>query len=146
VLPATNRLDGLGTPQSRLRLDLFHRVATVVVALPPLRDRPGDIRELALLMIADLAPQFGMKHVSPQAWSALSTYDWPGNVRELSDAVSRAMALGGETLGPLDFLPEIAGMRSAPIRALNADGTASPELDPEAVFATGGPLPASASL
>jgi transcriptional regulator with PAS, ATPase and Fis domain len=148
IVAATNRLEGLGTPMSRLRLDLFHRIATVVVPLPPLRERPGDVRELAVLMMADLAPQFGAKHVTPAAWSALRSYDWPGNVRELSHAVSRAMALGGEALGPLDFLPDITGMRRAPMRALHADGgdATPPDIAADVVGATDGPLPAYASL
>ena len=119
IVAATNQLEGLGTPESRLRLDLFHRVATVVVVLPPLRERRGDIRELVLGMMADLAPQFGDKQVTGAAWQMLDGYDWPGNVRELSHAVARAMALGGDLLGPRDFLPDLPILR-APKRTLRA--------------------------
>jgi DNA-binding NtrC family response regulator len=106
IIAATNRVEGLGTPSSRLRLDLFHRLATVIIALPPLRERGGDIRDLVVGMMADLAPQYGQREVSAAAWTALAAYHWPGNVRELQHAVSRAMALGGELLGPADFLPD----------------------------------------
>jgi DNA-binding NtrC family response regulator len=136
IIAATNRVEGLGTTSSRLRLDLFHRVATVIVPLPPLRERSSDIRELVNWMVEDLAPQFGMKEVSQAAWSALTLYEWPGNVRELAHAVSRAMALGGEVLGPLDFLPDNAVLR-APMRALRAaHGTPPPQLAAEAAVST----------
>jgi transcriptional regulator with PAS, ATPase and Fis domain len=119
IVAATNRIEHLGTPMSRLRLDLFHRVATVVIALPPLRERAGDIRDLVLSMMAEHGPEHGRKEVSHAAWLALTTYEWPGNVRELCHAVARAMALGGAVLGPTDFLPDIAVLR-APMRTLHA--------------------------
>jgi DNA-binding NtrC family response regulator len=112
IVSATNRLEGLGTPHSRLRLDVFHRIATVIISLPPLRERIGDVRELVTGLIHELAPQYGRKEVSAGAWAALVSYDWPGNVRELVHAVSRAMALGGPLLGPFDFLPDLPGMRA----------------------------------
>ena len=50
----------------------------------------------------------GVTHtVAPEAWDALASYNWPGNVRELRHAVSRALALGGDVLGPADFFPEL---------------------------------------
>ena len=52
IIAATNRIDGLGTEASRLRLDLYHRLATVVLALPPLRERMGDLVELVETMLA----------------------------------------------------------------------------------------------
>ncbi len=108
IIAATNRLEGLGTDASRLRLDLYHRLATVVLVLPPLRERMGDLVELVEHMLEELAPENGRKRVSDSAWKALVTYQWPGNVRELRHAVSRAVALGGEELLPGDFfLPDM---------------------------------------
>ncbi|HLL25751.1 MAG TPA: sigma-54-dependent Fis family transcriptional regulator, partial [Kofleriaceae bacterium] len=46
IIAATNRMEGLGTEASRLRLDLYHRIATVVLKLPALRERLGDVKEL----------------------------------------------------------------------------------------------------
>jgi transcriptional regulator with PAS, ATPase and Fis domain len=107
IIAATNRLDGLGTEASRLRLDLYHRLATVVLAVPPLRERMGDLRELVESMLEELAPENGLKLVSEDGWHTLGSYHWPGNVRELRHAVCRAVALGGEALGALDFFPEL---------------------------------------
>lgn len=103
IVAATNQLDGLGTESSRLRLDLYHRIATVVLALPPLRERMGDIVELVQHMLETSSLEHGPKSVSEDAWRALLTYHWPGNIRELRHACSRAVALGGESLTAADF-------------------------------------------
>jgi transcriptional regulator with PAS, ATPase and Fis domain len=108
IVAATNRIDGLGTESSRLRLDLYHRLATVVLVLPPLRERLGDLTELVDTMLVELAPEHGEKRVTDDAWHALASYGWPGNVRELRHAVARAVALGGVDLQPRDFFPDHA--------------------------------------
>ena len=59
VIAATNRLEHLGTEASRLRLDLYHRVATVVLAVPPLRARLTDLPELVQAQLAELAAEHG---------------------------------------------------------------------------------------
>jgi DNA-binding NtrC family response regulator len=103
IVAATNQLDGLGTEASRLRLDLYHRIATVVLSLPPLRERMGDLVELVQHMLETATLESGPKTVTEDAWRALLTYHWPGNVRELRHAVSRAVALGGDSLTAADF-------------------------------------------
>ena len=115
IVAATNRLEHLGTEASKLRVDLYHRLATVVLVLPPLRERMGDIVELVDGMLDELAPEHGRKTVSDAAWKALADNAWPGNVRELRHAVVRAVALGGDVLAPEHFFPEL---RTAWPRAL----------------------------
>ena len=119
IVAATNRLDGLGTESSRLRLDLYHRLATVVLSLPALRERMSDLPDLVMAMLEELAPEHGPKRVADDAWDALLAYSWPGNVRELRHAVARAVALGGNDLQTIDFFPEI--------RRRSATGTPGPE-------------------
>ncbi len=114
IVAATNRTDGLGTEQSsHLRLDLYHRLATLVIALPPLRERLTDVVELVQGVLDELAPEFGEKLVTADGWQALTTYAWPGNVRELRHAVARAVTLGGRELGARDFFPsyQLRGLR-----------------------------------
>jgi transcriptional regulator with PAS, ATPase and Fis domain len=108
IIAATNRLEGLGTESSPLRLDLYHRLATVILGLPPLRERMGDLVELVEAMLDELEPEYGRKQVTDPGWQALAGYGWPGNVRELRHAVARAVALGGTDLGPSDFFPDAA--------------------------------------
>jgi DNA-binding NtrC family response regulator len=107
IVAATNRLEHLGTEASKLRLDLYHRVATVVLVLPPLRERMGDLADLVQGMLAELAPEHGEKTVSDGAWKALADNSWPGNVRELRHSVVRAVALGGDELEAEHFFPEL---------------------------------------
>jgi two-component system response regulator HydG len=103
IVAATNRLDGLGTASSPLREDLYHRVASVVIELPPLRARRDDIVPLAVHFLAELAPRHGRRWLAPAAMDALLTHDWPGNVRELRQAMERAAAMTEETIGPQDL-------------------------------------------
>ena len=107
IVSATNRMEHLGTDASKLRLDLYHRLATVVLVLPPLRERMGDLPELVQSMLTELAPEHGQKLVSDDAWKALAENPWPGNVRELRHAVVRAVALGDDELEPEHFFPEL---------------------------------------
>jgi transcriptional regulator with PAS, ATPase and Fis domain len=111
IVAATNRVEGLGTESGRLRVDLYHRLATMVLVLPPLRERLGDVRLLVDAMLAEHEVEFGSKRVSDEAWQALLGYGWPGNVRELRHAVARAVALGGAELAPHDFFPDVATER-----------------------------------
>jgi two-component system response regulator GlrR len=107
IVAATNRLEHLGTEASKLRLDLYHRLATVVLVLPPLRERIADLPELVNGLLAELTPEYGDKVVTDAAWKALAAARWPGNVRELRHAVVRAVALGGDELLPEHFFPNL---------------------------------------
>ena len=127
IVAATNRTDGLGTESSRLRLDLYHRIATVVIALPPLRDRMSDLAELVESMHDEHAAEHGVKLVTADGWQALGSYAWPGNIRELRHAVARAVALGGDELGPGDFFANHV------VRRHDATDPLAPEDDPSLV-------------
>jgi two-component system, NtrC family, response regulator GlrR len=70
------------------------------LALPPLRERVGDIPQLVASMLAEHG-----RTVSADAWRELTAYTWPGNLRELRAAVERAVRLGAEVLEPHDFFP-----------------------------------------
>ena len=107
LVAATNRVANLGTPDSSLRLDLFHRVATVVVPLPPLRERAGDIPLLVRAFMADFAHEFGQRAIDRHTLRALVEYPWPGNVRELRQAIQRAMTLCSEELTLDQLLPHV---------------------------------------
>ena len=87
------------------REDLYHRLAGVVIELPPLRDRPGDLLPLALRFLEDASQ--GRRQEIPPAWlPALRAWSWPGNVRELRNAIRAVAALSrGPVLEPR-FLPQ----------------------------------------
>jgi DNA-binding NtrC family response regulator len=108
LIAATNRVEGLGSTSERLRLDLYHRVATVVIELPPLRARQDDIPLLVRAFMDELARDLGHRHIRGRTLQALCDYPWPGNVRELRAAIQRAMALCPGELTLEQLLPRMA--------------------------------------
>ena len=95
VIAATNR-DLSGAVQSgAFRLDLFHRLSVIQIAMPPLRDHPEDILPLADHFVREHNRKYKarIQGISPAAAQILTAYDWPGNVRELRNVIERAMLL-----------------------------------------------------
>ena len=76
--------------QGRFRADLYHRLATITIQLPALRDRKSDIPALCEALLARFSDELGFKTVSPGAMARLIDHDWPGNVRELGGVLYRA--------------------------------------------------------
>jgi len=95
VIAATHQdLEGL-VAQGRFRADLLHRLDVVRLRLPPLRERRGDVPQLAERFLAAAAQRFGapLKRLSKPALERLMAHDWPGNVRELENVCWRLAAL-----------------------------------------------------
>jgi hydrogenase-4 transcriptional activator len=83
------------------REDLYYRLAVFPIVIPPLRDRPGDIRAFAEYFAARAADRFGVRpvSVSDDDVRLLTEYRWPGNVREMAAVMDRAVLVGqGRTL------------------------------------------------
>ncbi|PKL26629.1 MAG: sigma-54-dependent Fis family transcriptional regulator [Spirochaetae bacterium HGW-Spirochaetae-3] len=106
IVAATNRDLEKMVADGSFREDLYYRINVVRINLPPLRERPGDARELTVHFARDMAPRMG-RHgitVSTQALDMIAAYPFPGNVRELMNAVERALILAeGDELSPADF-------------------------------------------
>jgi len=101
--------------EGRFRHDLFHRLSTLVIDLPPLRKRTSDIPLLATSYLARIEPEVGRKHLLPSTLDALKRCSWPGNVRELFGVLYRAAALSsGDTLLPGHLQISSGGERKAP--------------------------------
>ena len=112
VLAATNRNLEQAMKDGSFRADLFFRLAVLQIALPPLRERPGDILLFASRFIEDFNKSLGrsVRRISPEAQQLLQAYSWPGNVRELKNVIERAMILSsGDELLPAHFPQEIVG-------------------------------------
>ncbi len=95
LVAATNRdLEQLVAAGS-FRKDLLFRIRTLVIALPPLRERASDIKELVSFHTARLCEQYhiGPKGYSPECLAALSGYSWPGNVRELVNTIESTVTV-----------------------------------------------------
>ncbi len=109
VVSATHRDLAAAVGEGAFRLDLYHRLATVELALPALRERREDVAPLVHHFLDRLAPEVGgLKVIAPSAMEALERHDWPGNVRELRNALHRAAILGGPVLQAEDLLPHAA--------------------------------------
>lgn len=95
LIAATNRDLEHAMRQGLFRSDLYHRLAVFPIDLPPLRERPEDIPELAAYLLTRKARQL-KRRIEPLAAGVLDrlcAYDWPGNVRELENVLERAIIL-----------------------------------------------------
>ncbi len=94
VVAATNRDLQAMVRQGHFREDLYYRLSTILLRVPPLRDREGDVELLANHFVELLNSRFGLeKRVGPEALGLLRSHGWPGNVRELLHAMERALVV-----------------------------------------------------
>jgi two-component system response regulator AtoC/two-component system nitrogen regulation response regulator NtrX len=108
VIAATHQNLEQKIKTGEFREDLFYRLNVVRIALPPLRDREGDIELLAKHFLKIYTTQFGkeMLELPPQVLSKLCRHRWPGNVRELENSMARAVVLDSfEHMVPLVNTP-----------------------------------------
>ena len=114
------------------REDLYYRLSVFPIVIPPLRDRPGDIRAFADYFAERAANRFGVRAVpvTEDDVRALAAYRWPGNVREIAAVMDRAVLLGqGRTLEVIAALGQ--GARAVPPPpALAADAAPRSSIEP----------------
>jgi transcriptional regulator with PAS, ATPase and Fis domain len=108
LIAATNRNLEEAIVKGTFRRDLYYRLNVVALAIPPLRERAGDIPLLAQYFIRRHAARVKRRvdGFAPAAQACLSKYDWPGNVRELENAIERAIVLGTTDHILLEDLPD----------------------------------------
>jgi DNA-binding NtrC family response regulator len=104
IVAATNRSLRDLVEQRLFRLDLFYRLSGVDVRVPTLRERRGDILELAQYFLDGHRATRPLR-LAPAAADALVAHDWPGNVRELERVIERAVALSASDVVDLEDLP-----------------------------------------
>ncbi len=95
VISATNKILEDEIKESTFRQDLYYRISTHQIHIPPLRERKEDISELAKRFVVDLATEYekNVNSISSDAITVLAQYSFPGNVRELRSIISRAVLL-----------------------------------------------------
>ena len=116
LVAATNRDLARDVDAGRFRQDLFYRLNVIPIRLPSLRERPEDIRALALHFVsrANQAHQRNV-NLSPEAMARLEQHGWPGNIRELGNLVERLVLLADDALvtgAALDRFMPAASMQS----------------------------------
>ncbi|NLB60444.1 MAG: sigma-54-dependent Fis family transcriptional regulator [Lentisphaerae bacterium] len=106
VVSATNRNPEDLVAEKLFRHDLLYRLQVVTIRIPPLRERPEDIRPLAAHFIKQACAEHGrhIANIEPACYDLLERYAWPGNVRELKHALENAVIMAQtSTLRPADL-------------------------------------------
>jgi DNA-binding NtrC family response regulator len=130
VIAATNRDVPTMVRQGLFREDLFYRLSTITVEVPPLRARSADIELLAQHFVAMLNERFGSgKQISDQALQVLRRHNWPGNVRELLHVIEAAMVLcEGSSILPEHFPATLRNAQPAVVPCIASNGASLPTL------------------
>ncbi len=109
LIAATNRDLSYMVEAGEFRSDLFYRIKTIELHLPPLRERPQDIKSLAMHFLDQLSAKYDLpaKGLGADFLEILQVYSWPGNVRELCNAIEQALVeCVGETNLHAPHLPK----------------------------------------
>lgn len=113
IITATNANLDQKIKESQFREDLYYRLNTIPLHIPPLRERREEILSIAAAALERYCSQYGFdnKSFSSDALHALENYSWPGNIRELISVVERAAILSdGETIDTEDLFLEARGL------------------------------------
>ncbi len=126
IIAATLRNLADDAGQGRFREDLFYRLNVLPLALPPLRERRGDIRLLVehfvnLYRSRSRGPRSTAEGLSEAAMVVLEQYPWPGNIRELENAIERAMVLADGPLIEAEVLDDKLRAEAARVGAAERD-------------------------
>ena len=106
ILAATNKDLTKEIGEGRFREDLYYRLGVVLIKVPPLRDRIGDLVVLATYFLKRYCDLYNkrVRGYNPAALESMETYAWPGNIRELENKIQRAIILSeGPFIGPHDL-------------------------------------------
>jgi transcriptional regulator with PAS, ATPase and Fis domain len=120
IIAASGKNLGELVKQGCIRLDLYYRINTIVLDIPPLRERKTDIPLLVNHIANNVGYKLGLqkKRLSEGFIAALMSYDWPGNIRELGNVIERAIIVSGEadtlTKNHLDTIHFQLGTAAAP--------------------------------
>ena len=130
VISATNRDLVAAVREGRFREDLFYRLNVFPIISPTLRNRPGDIAQLARHFIERNTAGAGggpVPQITGQAVELLSAYDWPGNIRQLENTIFRALVLNESGVLDIEDFAHIAAQLPARVTLHPAPRITSPE-------------------
>lgn len=125
IVAATNRHLPAEVASGRFRADLYYRLNGLTISIPPLRERPDDVEELASHFAAGVRSELKFAEAS---LAALRAYAWPGNVRELKSVVERvALVNQGSVVEPTDLMLEAtpSAVLASAAEQLGGDATES---------------------
>jgi DNA-binding NtrC family response regulator len=144
LIAATNRDLEREVSEGRFREDLYYRLKVVTLRIPPLRERPGDIQQLADHFLNLICQEHGkpVKRLSPETLELLSRYPWPGNVRELRNVIESVVVFHqGELIQPADLPVEVReslalAAPGAPVQAAAGEPRTMADIERQAILET----------
>lgn len=130
VIAATNKDLKKEIRKGKFREDLFHRLAVIIIDVPPLKDRIEDIPLLVEYFAKEICEEYGIttKTFAQQALKALQGLEWTGNIRELRNVVERLIILGGKEISKNDVLCYVGMNKTNPGSGLPEDAEDIEEL------------------
>lgn len=114
------------------REDLYYRINTIVLNLPPLRDREDDVVKFAEIFLVRYARKYGKKCAAftPSALAKMRSHDWPGNIRELQHTIEKAVIMSdASTVSPEDLWIGKSASKSASVSALSPQFASIEEME-----------------
>jgi DNA-binding NtrC family response regulator len=147
LISATNRAPAEAIKDQMLREDLFYRISTITIEVPPLRKRPEDVQLLADTFFKRFQAKYSksVTGFAQSAYDAMFAYEWPGNVRELENAIERAVLLSQGTLVDAKALPAEVQAARPVMSAASAAASAAPAPQPPSAQPPAASQPGSAS-
>jgi DNA-binding NtrC family response regulator len=145
LIAATNRDLEREVSEGRFREDLYYRLKVVTLRIPPLRERPGDLQQLADHFLSLFCQEHGKppKRLSPEALELLSRYPWPGNVRQLRNVMESVVVFHqGEVIQPSDLPVEVRESAAlsppggGPVQAVAGEPRTMADIERQAILET----------
>lgn len=130
IIAATNKPLDQAVADREFREDLFYRLNVVQIPMPPLRERPDDIKLLVNYFLTKYAQESGHppKSILPDVITAFESYAWPGNVRELENVVQRALVV---TKGDAIILSDLPASIAEPKASVSPANPTKDAAEPE---------------
>jgi len=144
LIAATNRDLEKEVVEGRFREDLYYRLKVVTLRIPPLRERPGDIQQLAEHFLAFYCQEHGKppKRLSPETLELLSRFPWPGNVRELRNVIESVVVFHqSDVIQPADLPVEVRESSAlsapgSPVQAAAGEPRTMADIERQAILET----------
>lgn len=117
--------------ENKFRRDLFYRLSSVIIELPPLREHLEDLEQLTWYHLEQTAFQYvhRITRIQPQVYQLLRAYRWPGNVRELFHVLDYAQNVADSDVMTVEHLPAYLRKNQAPAHRQSAPPTPSGHID-----------------
>jgi transcriptional regulator with PAS, ATPase and Fis domain len=136
IVAATNRDLAADAASGTFRSDLYFRLSAFPLSIPPLRERVGELPELARTLLERASADRGrvVPAISPEAMAVLVAHTWPGNVRELRSVMTRVLLIAppeATALAAADVERALGGAGAEAVERRAAPKTAVGEVDPE---------------